>query len=553
VIGVLAKVDQLPVVEEFFELFKTPWEPYRYDRRYDVVVVTSDDVPDIDANLILIYGAGEKTSDVRHDIRAVGRQSCVVSDRDGTALPIYCGLATFEPHQGAHWCVSSAAGAAALRLSSPSATIIRVGYDVFDEVQFVLSHGQPIAQAHIPTIDLHIRMLRNWILEVGNPLLEVAPMPPGHDFVACLTHDIDFIGIRGHFLDHTMLGFLYRSTAGTVLNVIRGRLTIGQVLRIWRAVAVLPFVYLGWAKDFWEPFEWYGEVERDLPATYYLIPFKRRAGEKVPGTGAARRATAYDIADLQTTAAALTARGCEIGVHGLDAWHDAAKGCLERERVAEHSGQPSRGIRMHWLLNDERTPAVLEQAGYAYDATAGYNDTIGYRHGTTQVFRPMGAQRLLELPLHIQDGALFYPQKLNLSEPEAEQRCRPLLAHARQAGGVLTTLWHDRSHGPERFWGAFYARLVGSLKESNPWFSTAGQAVQWFQHRRDVQFERTDNGGGSRLRLRRAADAVQPPLRVIVHRGAAFGETITDIPWTGEHDLELEWRFGQPLTAGSLL
>ena len=395
-------------------------------------------------------------------------------------------------------------------------------------------------------------MLRTWILDTGSPLLEIAPAPAGREFVVCLTHDIDFVGIRRHCFDRTMWGFLYRSTVGAVRNVVRGRLTVAQLLGIWRAVAVLPFVYLGWAKDFWEPFEWYGEVERDLPATYYLIPFKRRAGDKVPGAGAARRATAYDVTDLHATAAALTERGCEIGVHGLDAWHDAAKGCLERERVAEHSGQPGRGIRMHWLLNDERTPAVLEQAGYAYDATAGYNDTIGYRHGTTQVFRPMGAQRLLELPLHIQDGALFYPQKLNLSEPEAEKRCRPMIAHARQAGGVLTTLWHDRSHGPERLWGAFYARLVGSLKACNPWFSTAGQAVQWFQHRRDVQFERTDNGRGSRLRLRGGADAIQPPLRVVVHRGSAVGET-ADISWTGEQDLELEWRFGQPVTAGSLI
>src|SRR5262249_28238561 len=154
--------------------------------------------------------------------------------------------------------------------------------------------------------------------------------------------------------------------------------------------------------------------------TYYFIPFKRRAGERVPGADAARRATAYDAADIRGTVLALAEAGCEVGVHGLDAWHDAVRGRLERERVAAISGQASRGIRMHWLLSDADTPAVLEQAGYTYDATAGYNDTVGYRHGTTQVFRPLSARRLLELPLHIQDGALFYPQKLDLSEREAE-------------------------------------------------------------------------------------------------------------------------------------
>ena len=551
-IGVLAKVDQLPVVEEFFELFKTPWELYRYDRRYDVVVATSDDVPDVDANLVVIYGAGAKTSDIRHGIVAAGLQCSASVDCDGGALPIYQDLLTFEAHTAGQACVVSPGGVAGLRLSSVSSTVIRVGYDVFDEVKFVLSNGQPIAQAQVPTIDLHIKMLRTWILDTGNPLLEVAPMPAGHDFAVCLTHDIDFIGIRRHCFDHTMWGFLYRSTIGAIRGAVRGRLTIPQLLRIWRAVAVLPFVYLGWAKDFWEPFEWYLDVERGLPATYYLIPFKRRAGDKVPGTGAARRATAYDVTDLEATAAVLTDAGCEIGVHGLDAWHDAAQGRVERERVAASSGQASRGIRMHWLLTDAATPAVLEQAGYTYDATAGYNDTVGYRHGTTQVFRPMGAQRLLELPLHIQDGALFYPQKLNLSESEAEKRCRPMIGHARTTGGVLTTLWHDRSHGPERFWGDFYVGLVRSLKACSPWFGTADQVVNWFQQRRDVQFERIDDAQGSRLRLRCGGDAVHPPLRIVMHRALTSGKA-ADIEWTGEHDLELEWRFGQPLTAGSLI
>ena len=87
---------------------------------------------------------------------------------------------------------------------------------------------------------------------------------------------------------------------------------------------------------------------------------------------------------------------------------------------------------MHWLLRDANTPSVLEQAGYAYDSTVGYNETVGYRAGTSQVFRPSGATTLLELPLHIQDGALFYPQRLDLSEPEAEKRCQALIDNARK-------------------------------------------------------------------------------------------------------------------------
>jgi len=38
VIGVVAKEAEHPVVREFFELFKTPWEFYDSNRDYDVVL-----------------------------------------------------------------------------------------------------------------------------------------------------------------------------------------------------------------------------------------------------------------------------------------------------------------------------------------------------------------------------------------------------------------------------------------------------------------------------------------------------------------------------------
>src|SRR5262249_8683830 len=154
----------------------------------------------------------------------------------------------------------------------------------------------------------------------------------------------------------------------------------------------------------------------------------------------------------------------ELGVHGIDSWHSVDKGRAELARLADVVGESAIGVRMHWLLQDGNTPSVLEDTGYAYDSTSGYNDAIGYPSGTNQVFRPLGARTLLELPLHIQDGALFYRQRLDLSEAEAKIRCSELIDHAEQNGGALTVLWHDRSHAAERFWGEFYMDLIQMLK-----------------------------------------------------------------------------------------
>src|SRR5438093_9792987 len=170
---------------------------------------------------------------------------------------------------------------------------------------------------------------------------------------------------------------------------------------------------------------------------------------------------------------------------------------------------------MHWFMRDRNTASVLDDAGYDYDSTEGYNETIGYRAGTTQVFRPLGAKTLLELPLHIQDGALFYPQRLDLPEPEAKKRCQVLIEKASKFGGVLTLLWHDRSHAPERFWGDFYLKQLRELKLTGCWFGTGGQVVEWFRKRRQVRFEQIESEcGTARVSVGYSGEEIVPPLKI---------------------------------------
>ena len=231
-------------------------------------------------------------------------------------------------------------------------------------------------------------------------------------------------------------------------------------------------------------------------------------------------------------------------MHGIDAWHSVEKGRDERARIAAVSGKSSIGIRMHWLLLDQGTFSVLDEAGFAYDSTFGYNETVGYRGGTTQVFCPAGARALLELPLHIQDGALFYPERLDLPQSEAWRRCEDLIDHARAFGGVLTILWHDRSPGPERFWGDFYVRLVQDLNSLGAWFGTAGQVVDWFRKRRAVNFERVGDAGSiDRVCLRYQGEEIRPPLTVRVHRPSS---PPLDIEWNGETHFDIDRALRSP-------
>ncbi len=557
-IGVISKVGQEPVVEEFFELFKTPWEFYQPGRTYEAVVATVDDLPEVDTRLLLLYGSQTKNTDAPNGIIVRSRHTGGSLNYQGIAVPIYGQLSIFEGESESVPCLAAAPATAVLRVvSEGNTTVVRLGYDLFQEVQLLLSAGQPIEHAYIPTLDIHIEMLRNWILSEGIPLLEIPPVPSGHSFAVCLTHDIDFIGIRHHLFDHTMWGFLYRSTVGAIRNFLRRRISIGRLFAIWRAAASLPFVYLGWVRDFWIPFEWYLRVEKDLPATYFLIPFKRQSGEHVQNSHGARRAAAYDVEDLHQWVAILRREGCELGVHGIDAWHSVKKGRAELGRISATTGEAAIGIRMHWLLQNEKTASVLDECGYSYDSTAGYNETVGYRNGTSQVFRPLSAKTLLELPLHIQDGALFYQNRLDLSELEAETRCKDLIQNAGQFGGVLTFLWHDRSHGPERFWGDFYIGLVRLLKSTDAWFATAAQAVTWFRKRREVRFDRLGSTNGTRAISSGKGEDTLPALCLRVYRPLARKDTRpssepkfphNDIPWDTKTIVELDsslWKISE--------
>jgi hypothetical protein len=138
---------------------------------------------------------------------------------------------------------------------------------------------------------------------------------------------------------------------------------------------------------------------------------------------------------------------------------------------------------MHWLCFDPASPRLLEEAGFQYDSTFGYNDAVGYRAGTAQAFRPPGVTNLLELPLHIQDTALLS----NSRKTDAWRVCDAILRNASKHGGVLTLLWHTRSLAPERQWGGFYQRLLERLK-GRVWYGSAGEVVEWFRKRRAFSF-----------------------------------------------------------------
>lgn len=517
-IAVSVQGDEREAAREFFELCKVPWTFYQPGDSAEVIVATSDLPASATAKLLIRYRPAADAGKPAVDGAAPAATWAAFA---GERLPLYSGAQTFPASPSGSLLVEDPSGQSLVEARrQDGTTVVQLGYALFAEVSRLLTAGQPAANAGIPALDLHISLLREVITRAGHPLVEIPPVPAGSAFLACLTHDIDHPLFRNHVADHTAAGFLARATLGSALDLARGRLPPRRFAENWWAALRSPFVHAGLARDYWRNFDRYLELEGGRPSTVYVIPERGRPGRRADGAAPAKRACRYDLAEIAPDLQRVAAAGGEIGVHGIDAWIDAQSGRAERAAVCQVMGEREMGIRMHWLYFSPEAPALLEQAGYAYDSTVGYNETIGFRAGTTQAFRPLTTSRLLELPLHIMDTSLFYPDHLHLTEPAAAALVANVLDHFGRHGGVVTVNWHDRSIAPERLWGEFYQHLIAELQRRGAWFGTAGQAAAWFRQRRQATFHSVRRDG-DHLAVRAdvpALDSRLPALRIRVHK-----------------------------------
>lgn len=520
-IGVICKTEEREIAKEFFELFKTPWEFFNEGAAYPVILSTDVWQPNGDAKLFILYGSGLSGFDAEHGTSVDSCAKDRLLDCDEVTIPVYGRLSTFDSTAQPLLKVKGEGKAAAIALQIGSQKLLRVGYDLLQEIKHLLSQGQPAKYAATPTLEIHIALLRRWVLEAGMPLMEIPPAPYGYDFIACLTHDIDFAAIKDHKFDHTMFGFLYRALVVTIVDALRGKAGWKRTRKNLRAALMLPAVHLRIVTDFWSRITRYLELEKGLKSTFFFLPFKGMPGKTIDGQLAPRkRGAKYDIDDLRGTISHLVSEGCEVGLHGIDAWHDFERAGWEMKRIASVTGKSVQGVRMHWLYFGQDSPEVLEKAGLSYDSTLGYNDGVGFFAGTSQAFKLWDTRELLELPLTIQDTAMFYSGRMNLGEEEAFVICKKIIENVWRFGGVLVINWHDRSLAPERLWGDFYVRLVNEIKSYKAWFATGLEAANWFRKRRAAAFtEFVGDDGAFKLRVEGFEKGEGPDLKVRFYGG----------------------------------
>ncbi len=162
----------------------------------------------------------------------------------------------------------------------------------------------------------------------------------------------------------------------------------------------------------------------------------------------------------------------EVGLHGsYSAAGDGRRLAAEKARLEQLAG-PVRGQRYHFLrLDTQRDLSQLEDAGFAYDSTLGFNDALGFRAGIAHPFLPWNLERdaphdIVEVPLAAMDVTLSEGRYLNLSARQAEGRLRALIDWAAEHGGGFAVLWHSEQYDSaiKPGWDRLYRRFMDDVR-----------------------------------------------------------------------------------------
>jgi len=378
-------------------------------------------------------------------------------------------------------------------------------HDIFREVVSLLNTGRP--HLHEPACDLLLDELRSH-LKKNTVLAEIPPAPFDNPYMVALTHDVDVTSVRECRL----------MTAGyAAFRCFRqGDFASGIRLLLAR---------FGIGKDPWALFPSWKELEESLHvrSTFFFVPKKGEAGILAHRYRAVRYAIPEEMVED------LTAGGWEAGIHGIDNWTSAGnKG--RGEVAALGPGHKNPGNRTHWLLSDAMSFRVLDEAGYSYDSSFGYNDDAGFRAGTLQVYRPRGTTNLVELPLHIQDVGLlgescYAPAAggwertpcLHLDRASARSHCERIIGYAKEYGGAVTLLWHYENIAPPRDWSGLYTDLVQKALADGAWVTTARRITDWFRGRRAAGIGLDVSGTTIIIRISGLPPGSLPGMRVRLH------------------------------------
>lgn len=282
--------------------------------------------------------------------------------------------------------------------------------------------------------------------------------PEYKTFAVCLTHDIDDIYPP---LSHSVLSSVQ------YLKNLNFKDSAAQFLWKLKGKEYSPYLNLLKIMDL--------EASYGAKSSFYFI-----------ATEADPIRFRYAVEDIEHHLKEISARGWEVGLHGgYYSYNSLETVKIEKKRLEIVLGKTVVGFRNHYLrFKVPDSWEILADAGFSYDSTLGYSNSIGFRNGMCHPFRPYNLSTgkevdILEIPLVVMDVALFAGSK---SLEEAWVCTKNLIDTTASLNGVITLLWHNFVFGCSfrSDWVRLYEKVLQYCSSRGAWMTSGEEIYRWW-------------------------------------------------------------------------
>jgi hypothetical protein len=282
--------------------------------------------------------------------------------------------------------------------------------------------------------------------------------PENKTFAVCLTHDVDDI--------YPPLSHILLSSVQYFKN-LNFRHSAAQFLWKLKGKECSPYLNLLKIMDL--------EASYGAKSSFYFI-----------ATEADPIRFRYAVEDIEHHLKEISARGWEVGLHGGYYSYNSLEAVKkEKKRLETVLGKTVLGFRNHYLrFKVPDSWEILTDAGFSYDSTFGYSNSIGFRNGMCHPFRPYNLStgkevNILEIPLVVMDVALFAGSK---SLEEAWECTKNLIDTTASLNGVITLLWHNFVFGCSfrGDWVRLYEKVLQYCSSRGAWMTSGEEIYRWW-------------------------------------------------------------------------
>lgn len=273
--------------------------------------------------------------------------------------------------------------------------------------------------------------------------------PDNKEFAFCITHDVDLVGIN-------RLQTSQRARTKKTNNFLNSFFT-----KTFNVSTLLHNTNKLWCYEKWTDFL----NEQGCKSTFffYINPENVRSRHLYDNLYELNDKIKFNGQKLSvaTFIKVLGDMGFEIGLHG--SYFSALDENLfkeQKEKLEQIIQKPITVTRQHFLrYNIDKTPLVHSANGILVDSTLGFNRAIGFRAGASMPYfmKTNEDLKLLEVPMHIMDGALFTTNALELNEELAIQKSIQVMEHCRKTGGAFVINFHPNYVILDKWWNVFKA------------------------------------------------------------------------------------------------